>query len=139
MPLLLSRRRPTPLAPAARERYRTDPSVEGACAMYVSGLVIPVPEDKMEAYRRWAENGAEIFRDYGCLEIVESWEDFVPDGRQTDFRRAVAAKPGEKIVFTWQIWPDKASFYAAEKKLHQAPRLDGAGEPPFDAKRLILG
>jgi uncharacterized protein YbaA (DUF1428 family) len=107
--------------------------------MYVAGLVIPVPEEQMEAYRRWAENGARIFKDYGCLEIVESWEDFVPDGKQTDFRRAVAAKDGEKIVFTWQIWPDKASFEAAEAKMHQDGRLDTSGEPPFDAKRLILG
>src|ERR1700761_5563816 len=78
-------------------------------AMYIAGFVIPVPEEKMEAYRRWAENGAAIFRQYGCIEIVESWEDNVPDGKQTDFRRAVDAKAGEKIVFTWQVWPDKAN------------------------------
>jgi uncharacterized protein YbaA (DUF1428 family) len=107
--------------------------------MYVAGLVIPVPGDKIDAYRRWAENGAAIFKDHGCLEIVESWEDFVPDGRLTDFRRAVAAKPGEKIVFTWQVWPDKESFEAAEARMHQDERMDTAGEPPFDARRLILG
>ncbi len=56
--------------------------------MYIAGFVIPVPAEKMEAYRRGAENGAKIFREYGCLEIVESWEDNVPDGKQTDFRRA---------------------------------------------------
>ena len=108
-------------------------------AMYVCGLVIPVPEAKLEAYRRWAENGAAFFKDYGCLEIVECCEDFVPLGKQTDFRRAVAAKDGEKIVFTWQVWPDKASFEEAEEKMHQDPRMDAAGEPPFDARRLILG
>jgi uncharacterized protein YbaA (DUF1428 family) len=107
--------------------------------MYVCGLVIPVPEAKMEAYRRWAENGAKLFRDHGCLEIVESWEDFVPDGKRTDFRRAVAAEPGEKIVFTWQIWPDKESFQAAEAKMHEDARLEPSGEIPFDAGRLILG
>jgi uncharacterized protein YbaA (DUF1428 family) len=107
--------------------------------MYVAGLVIPVPEDKMEAYRQWAENGARFFKEYGCLEIVECWEDNVPEGKQTDFRRAVAAKPGEKIVFSWQVWPDKTRFYEAEEKMHQDPRIDSAGEPPFDATRLILG
>ena len=58
--------------------------------MYVAGYVIPVPEEKMEAYRKWAENGAAIFKEYGCIEIVESWEDNVPTGKYTDFRRAVA-------------------------------------------------
>ena len=105
--------------------------------MYVCGMVIPVPEDNMDAYRQWAENGARIFKEYGCLEIVESWEDFVPDGKQTDFRRAVAIQPGEKIVFTWQVWPDKEFLSAAEQKMHQDPRF--AAEPPFDAKRLIVG
>lgn len=107
--------------------------------MYVCGLVIPVPETAMEAYRHWAENSAAFFREYGCLEIVESWEDVVPDGSQTDFRKAVAAQPGERIVFTWQIWPDKASLEAAEARMHEDARMDSAGDPPFDARRLILG
>ena len=107
--------------------------------MYVCGLVIPVPENRKEAYRRWADNGAAFVREYGCLEIVECWEDYVPTGQQTDFRRAVAAQAGEKIVFTWQVWPDKAQFEAAEARMHEDSRMDAAGEPPFDAKRLILG
>jgi uncharacterized protein YbaA (DUF1428 family) len=107
--------------------------------MYIAGLVIPVPQEKMEAYRQWAENGAAIFRTYGCLEVVEAWEDHVPDGQQTDFRRAVAAKEGEKIVFAWQIRPDKESLDAAESRMHEDGVLDVAGEIPFDARRLILG
>lgn len=107
--------------------------------MYVCGLVIPVPGERLDAYRRWAENSAAFFREYGCLEIVECWEDFIPDGKQTDFRRAVAARKGEKIVFAWQIWSDKAAFEAAEEKMHHDPRMDSAGDPPFDARRLILG
>ena len=107
--------------------------------MYVCGLVIPVPEENLERYRAWAETSAAFFRDYGCLEVVESWEDVIPTGQHTDFRRAVAAKPGEKIVLAWQIWPDKETFYAAEAKMHEDGRLDTAGEPPFDARRLILG
>jgi uncharacterized protein YbaA (DUF1428 family) len=107
--------------------------------MYIAGFVIPVPEDKMEAYRKWAENGAAIFREYGCIEIVESREDNVPSGKQTDFRRAVDARDGEKIVFTWQVWPDKATLESAEARMHADKRLDVLGEIPFDPKRLILG
>lgn len=107
--------------------------------MYVAGLVIPVPEHRKEAYRQWARRGAELFREYGCIEIVESWEDNVPCGQLTDFRRAVAAKDDERIVFTWQLWPDKASFEAAEARMHEDERFEPTGEIPFDARRLILG
>ena len=107
--------------------------------MYVCGLVIPVPEENLERYRAWAETSAAFFRDYGCLEVVESWEDVIPTGQHTDFRRAVAAKPGEKIVLAWQIWPDKAFFEAADEKMHLDPRMELAEAPPFDARRLILG
>jgi uncharacterized protein YbaA (DUF1428 family) len=107
--------------------------------MYIAGFAIPVPEEKMEAYRKWAENGAAIFREYGCIEIVDSWEDNVPGGKHTDFRRAVDAKDGEKIVFSWQVWPDKATLDSAEAKMHEDERLEVSGEIPFDPKRLILG
>ena len=107
--------------------------------MYIAGFVIPVPEEKMEAYRKWAENGAAIFKAYGCIEIVESWEDNVPSGKQTDFRRAVDAKEGEKIVFTWQVWPDKATLDAAEASMQEDSRFDIPADIPFDPSRLILG
>jgi uncharacterized protein YbaA (DUF1428 family) len=107
--------------------------------MYIAGFVIPVPEENMDAYRRWAERGAAIFKEYGCIEIAESWEDNVPNGQVTDFRRAVAAKEGEKIVFTWQVWPDKATLESAEAKMHEDNALDVSGEIPFDPRRLILG
>jgi uncharacterized protein YbaA (DUF1428 family) len=107
--------------------------------MYIAGFVIPVPEEKREAYRKWAENGARIFKEYGCIEIVESWEDNVPDGKHTDFRRAVAAKAGEKIVFSWQVWPDKATVDRAEARMRNDERLAVSGEIPFDNRRLIYG
>jgi len=107
--------------------------------MYVAGFVIPVPADKMEAYRKWAETSAAFFKEFGCLEIVESWEDNVPTGQLTDFRRAVAAADGEKIVFSWQIWPSKKALDEAEAKMHQDPRMEITGDIPFDARRMILG
>jgi len=47
-----------------------------------------------------------------------------PSGKYTDFRRAVAAKEGEKIVFTWQVWPDKATLDSAEAKMQEDERFE---------------
>ncbi len=107
--------------------------------MYITGFIIPVPEDKLDAYREWAKTSAELLKEYGCIEVVESIGDLIPVGKQTDFRRAVKAKDGEQIVLAWKIWPDKASLEAGEARLHESGRLDVAGEIPFDAQRLVLG
>jgi uncharacterized protein YbaA (DUF1428 family) len=95
--------------------------------MYITSLIIPVPAENIDAYRTWAQMSAAFFKEYGCLETVESWEDFIPDGKETDVRKAVAAPPGEKIVLTWQIWSDKETFEAAEHRMHGDPRMDSAG------------
>ncbi len=107
--------------------------------MYVAGFIIPVPENKRDAYRAWAERSAALMAELGCIEIVESWEDNVPDGSQTDFRKAVAAEPDEKIVFTWQVWPDKATVDRAEQVMQDDPRFDLPGDIPFDPKRIVFG
>jgi len=107
--------------------------------MYVSGFLLAVPEDKKEAYRKMASDAGPMFQKYGAIEIVEAWEEDVRDGKHTDFRMAVKAEPGEKIVFSWVIWPDKATSDAAEKKMMEDPEMQGPEEMPFDGKRMIFG
>ena len=77
--------------------------------MYMQGFIVPVPADKQDAYKDVAEKFWPIAHDNGAIEHVETWEADVSDGKQTDFRRAVALKDGEKVVFAWVAWPDKAA------------------------------
>lgn len=107
--------------------------------MYVAAMVIPVPADRMDDYRRWAERSARIFRDYGCTEIIEAEGDVVPRGKATDFWRAVDARESERIVIAWQLWPSKAALDEAETRMHADGVLDTDDEIPFDASRLIVG
>ena len=74
---------------------------------YIDGFVIPVSPGKKEAYREMATRSAQIFQEYGALRIIEAWEDDVPDGQVTDFRRAVQPQKGERIVFSWIVWPSR--------------------------------
>jgi len=107
--------------------------------MYIAALVVPVPEDRKEDYRAWAVKSAAFFKEYGCIDVVDSWEDNVPTGTLTDFRRAVAAEEGERIALSWQIWPSREFLDAAEEKMHADPRMEAVDDIPFDARRLIMG
>jgi uncharacterized protein YbaA (DUF1428 family) len=109
--------------------------------MYVQGFVLPVKADVKDAYRDVANQFWPVARDYGATEHVEVWEADVPDGKQTDFRRAVALEEGEKVVFLWVIWPDKATCDAAHEKMMSDERMKAMDmdNMPFDGKRMIFG
>ena len=62
----------------------------------------------------------------------------VPDGKLTDFRMAVKAEPDETVVFSWLVWPDKATADAFGAKMMDDPRFHEL-DMPFDGKRMIFG
>jgi len=106
---------------------------------YIDGFVIPVPADKKEAYRDVAAKAAPIFKEYGATRIVECWGDEVPDGKVTDFKRAVKAEGGETVGFSLIVWPSKAARDEGNRKVMADPRMKMGDDMPFDGRRLIYG
>ena len=107
---------------------------------YVDGFVVAVPADKKDAYREMAAKAAPLFKEFGALRIVECWASDVPDGKVTDFRRAVKAEENEEVVFSWIEYPSKEVRDAANQKMMSDPRMKEFGESmPFDGKRMIYG
>lgn len=107
---------------------------------YIQGFALAVPATNKAAYVAMARDAWEgAFRPQGCLGLVESWGQDVPHGKQTDFYRASLAEEGEVPVFSWALWPDKATCDAAAK----AMAADMAGQEfpqmPFDGKRMMWG
>ena len=107
--------------------------------MYVNAYILGVPEDRKDEYLRIATLFAEVARDHGAIEICENWEAFIEDGELTDFRKAVKAEPGEKIVMSWISWADKEAAIKAHKGMYEDPRMEDLGEMPFDGQRMVIG
>jgi uncharacterized protein YbaA (DUF1428 family) len=107
---------------------------------YFEGFIAPVPEANKDAYRKHASDFAPIGREIGVKRHVEAWESDVPEGKVTDFRKAVDAKPDEKIVFAFFEYPSKVERDAANEKFMNDPRMAEMGaNMPFDGKRMIMG
>ena len=107
---------------------------------YVDGFVISVPTENREKYRALAARTWLLFKEFGAIRQVECWGDDVPDGKTTDFKRAVQAKAGETVVFSWIEYPSKEVRDAASAKIRADPRMKDMGQSmPFDGKRMIFG
>ncbi len=111
---------------------------------YIDGFILAVPKANKEKFTQHALTFDQAFIEWGALRVMECWEDDVPDGQQTDFRRAVQAQADEDVIFSWIEWPDKATRDAAMEKMKAAmetdPRLNMEKNPmPFDGMRLIYG
>lgn len=105
---------------------------------YISGFVVPVLDKKQDSYVALAKKAWPLFKEYGALQQVEAWGDKVPDGKVTDFKRAVGLKEGETMVFSWVLWPDKATACKCEATMQTDERWRQV-DVPFDGKRMIFG
>jgi uncharacterized protein YbaA (DUF1428 family) len=111
---------------------------------YIDGFVIAVPKENKQKFIEHANKGDSVFMELGATRILECWGDDVPDGKVTDFRRAVQAKENEAVVFSWIEWPDKATRDAGMAKMMETmktdPRMNPETNPmPFDGQRMIYG
>lgn len=107
---------------------------------YVGGYVVPVPETKIEEYRKLAEAFGILCKEFGALSVVECVADDVQEGKWTDFYRAVDRQPGETVMFSWILFKSREDRDEIMGKVMADPRLNmNPATMPFDGKRMIFG
>ena len=111
---------------------------------YIDGFILAVPKANREKFTQHASIADAAFMEWGATRVLECWEEDVPNGEITDFRRAVQANEDEAVVFSWIEWPDKATRDAGMEKMMSAvetdPRISPEHNPmPFDGMRMIFG
>ena len=90
---------------------------------YVDGFILPLKEGKLEQYREMAETFARKASEFGAIGSVETIGDGLEHGHTTDFFKAVKAEDGENVVFSFVVWPDKATRDAGWEKIMGDPDM----------------
>ncbi len=105
---------------------------------YVDAWVVSVPAGNKEKFIAGAKMFSKLVKEYGATRVVDCWGDDVPDGKLTDFKKAVKAEEGEVVAISWAEYPSKEVRDAARAKMYEDPRMKNM-EMPFDGKRMIVG
>jgi len=109
---------------------------------YIDGFVIPVPEDKIDEYRRIAEIAGAIWKEHGALEYLECIGDDLDVKDMVPFPSAAKAEPGETVVFAWIVYESREHRDKVNAAVMMDPRLADmmeSGSQPFDCKRMVYG
>ena len=109
---------------------------------YVDGFLLPVPKKNIEVYKRIAKKAGKIWREHGALEYRECMGEDLVNKWGMPFPKAVKAKPGETVFFSWIVFKSRAHRDKVNAKVMKDPRMlkmMNSKEMPFDVKRMGYG
>ncbi|HXO85279.1 MAG TPA: DUF1428 domain-containing protein [Gemmatimonadales bacterium] len=108
---------------------------------YVDGYVLPVPKNKLPAYRRVAQRAAKVWRRHGATEYREAVGNDLNTNMGVPFPRRVKAKRGETVVFSWVLFKSRAHRDSVNRKVMKDPAMKAImdSDLPFNVKRMAYG
>lgn len=108
---------------------------------YVDGFLLAVPKDKVEAYRKLAQDASVVWKEHGAIAYFEGLADDVQPGKLTSFPQAVQLKDDEVVIFSWVVYRSREQRDEVNAKVMADPRIANLDPKtmPFDAERMIFG
>lgn len=107
---------------------------------YIDGFVLPVPKDKLDAYRAVAEKAGVIWKEHGAIEYVEAVGDDMEIKDMVTFPRLAGCKEGEVPVFSYIVYNSREHRDEVNAKVMADPRIKEQNcSDIFDYKRMAYG
>jgi uncharacterized protein YbaA (DUF1428 family) len=109
-------------------------------ARYVDGFLLPIPKNKIQAYKKISTQAGKVWLEYGALEYRECVGDDLTTSFGMSFPKQMKIKPGETVVFSWIVYKSKAHRDRVNAQVMKDPRINTPATPmPFDIKRMAYG
>ncbi len=109
---------------------------------YIDGFVLPIPKDKIEAYREIASKAAAIWKEHGALEYIEAVGEDLDAKDLVPFPKLTGAAEDETVVLATIVFESREHRDAVNAKVMSDPRLKdmcGSDQAPFDYRRMAYG
>ncbi|WP_227379589.1 DUF1428 domain-containing protein [Haladaptatus halobius] len=113
---------------------------------YVDGFVIPIPNDKLEAYREIAAEAGKLWIEHGALEYFEGvGDDMEPDMGDMQIRtypQLTEIGDDETVVFSFIVFESREHRDEVNAKVMDDPAMDPDSfdeEMPFNTERMAYG
>ena len=109
---------------------------------YVDGFLLAVPKKKVKEYLNLARKAGKVWKEHGALEYREAVGDDLKIKMGMPFPKAIRAKSGETVVFSWIVYKSRSHRDSVNKKVMKDERLASMMDPksmPFDVKRMAYG
>ncbi len=115
---------------------------------YIDGFVLVVPKDKVEDYKKMAQEGKESWMRHGALSYYECMgDDLEPKdegmGKTLGFKELTKAGESDTVWFSFITYKDKAHRDEVNKKVQdemaEAYKDATDFQMPFEANRISIG
>lgn len=109
---------------------------------YIDGFVLPIPHDRLGAYKHLVEAVAEIWKEHGALDYREYVGDDMRLEGTRSFTDLTSATDTEAIVFGWAVFESHKARDLANQRVAADPRMEelmSSSNSGFDAERMAYG
>ncbi|MFC7202693.1 DUF1428 domain-containing protein [Haloferax namakaokahaiae] len=113
---------------------------------YVDGFVMPISNEKVDAYREMATEAGELWVKHGALQYFEGvGDDMEPDMGEMSmvtFPQLTETGDDETVVFSFIVFESREHRDEVNAKVMEDPAMDPENyeeEMPFDMERMAYG
>jgi PhnB protein len=108
---------------------------------YTEFYVMPVKADRLDDYRRFAEDSAKVWRAHGALSVAEYIADDAKPGVHTSFPQSVKLEAGEIVVVAAITFPTRDDCARIKAAVMKDPIFANMGPDtvPVDGRRMFWG